>query len=142
MQVSNGGSNLSYGIRSLYNKQFGEFDEWLANGCSFPAVKVTEKATEGDADASDAMVADPEAQEAAAILESLMGNTGEPGSGDANSGKRKKSSDDANVPKKVRRLWLAHLQASTCSARTSSPLRCVGACRALFRTHRIHMQHS
>jgi hypothetical protein len=116
--VTNGGSNLSYGIRSLYSRLFGVFDEWLANGCKFPAVRDTGKSTEGDADASDAMAADPEAQEAAAILESLMGTAGEPGLGDASSGKRKKVSEDNNVPKKVRSLSIAHVYARTETART------------------------
>lgn len=73
--MTNAGSNLSYGIRSLYQRQFSRFDEWLSNGGNLIISKddVPIKSAEVEEVGKDM---DPEAEEAAAILESLMG-TGE-----------------------------------------------------------------
>lgn len=67
----NGGSNLTYGIRTLYARQFERFDKWLAGDKS-----VLEKVpAPGDVKQSaDAPGVDADVEEAAAILGLLGGN--------------------------------------------------------------------
>jgi hypothetical protein len=69
VQVVNGGSNLTYGIRTLYARHFESFDKWLAGDVSALYKSETE------APKSQIAVGNPdaEAEEAAAILESLGG---------------------------------------------------------------------
>lgn len=94
MQVTNGGSNLSYGLRSLYIKHFSRFDEWLVNP-SAPAKPV--KAAEGPVEGKRK---DAEAHEAAAILESLGTGPDAPSAGQpepkADSKKRKADKADSH----------------------------------------------
>lgn len=104
MQVTGGGSNLSYGIRSLYTKQFSRFDAWIANDCK-PVNHVDKPAVKSEAGVENGMEVDAEAEEAAAILESLMGTTGQgPDTASAAPKKRKASSDRGDAAGKVRTI--------------------------------------
>jgi hypothetical protein len=98
LQVVNGGSNLSYGIRTLYAKQFEKFDKWLTGDIGFltkfemPDVKDAGLDSEFDADV----------EEAAAILESLGGSSTRTEVRTTVSKKRKSDMDIKDVNGKVR----------------------------------------
>ena len=121
-QVTSGGSNLSYGIRSLYSKQFAAFDDWLARGSTQAAAEGGEEEAPGSGELRDA---DPEAQEAAAILESLMGTAAEQQS--PAPAKRKSTSTAGEAPGKVctARRGPAGARASPCA-----PFPAQGVCPA------------
>jgi hypothetical protein len=99
VQVTNGGSNLSYGLRSLYSKHFSRFDEWLTRPT--PAVS-SEKASTPVAAVKKPEPDDVEAKEAAAILESLMG-TGAEQAAARQETKKRKASVEKTENGKVRR---------------------------------------
>lgn len=73
-QVVNGGSNLTYGIRTLYARHFERFDKWLAGDTS-----IIEKPVQDEVKPSIAAPGiDADVEEAAAILELLGGNPPRP----------------------------------------------------------------
>lgn len=75
MQVVNGGSNLTYGIRTLYARQFERFDRWLAGDKSVVDKPLAEEEVK---QVAGALGIDADVEEAAAILELLGGNPPRP----------------------------------------------------------------
>jgi hypothetical protein len=104
LQVTGGGSNLSYGIRALYTKHFARFDAWIANDC-MPVDPDDKHAVKSEAGMENGMEVDAEVEEAAAILESLMGTTDQvPEKAATTLKKRKASSEKGDAAGKVRTI--------------------------------------
>lgn len=73
LQVVNGGSNLTYGIRTLYAKTFERFDKWLSGDVSALSGPDAEESKPKEPVLQPAPdVEQAQAEEAAAILESLI----------------------------------------------------------------------
>lgn len=71
-QVPASGSNLAYGVRCLYAKQLEPFDAWLAGARKPQPPNHESHQSNAEAPAATGAAADAEAEEAAAILESLQ----------------------------------------------------------------------
>lgn len=70
----NGGSNLTYGIRTLYARHFERFDKWLTGDMSILEKPMPDEPKP----AAVALGIDADVEEAAAILELLGGNPPRP----------------------------------------------------------------